>query len=68
MSFPPEITQLFLDKIDLMIKAMFRGTVVIAIVQGLAMGLVLLIAGVPFVLFLTLLSMLLSLVPLIGAS
>lgn len=68
MSFPPEITQLFLNKIDLMIKAMFRGTVVIAIVQGLAMGLVLLIAGVPFVLFLTLLSMVLSLVPLIGAS
>jgi predicted PurR-regulated permease PerM len=68
VSFPPEITQLFLNKIDLMIKAMFRGTVVIAIVQGLAMGLVLLIAGVPFVLFLTLLSMVLSLVPLIGAS
>ncbi|MFN2196245.1 MAG: AI-2E family transporter [Anaerolineales bacterium] len=66
--FPPEITQLFLDKIDLMIKAMFKGTFVIAIVQGLAMGLVLLIAGVPFVLFLTLLSMLLSLVPLIGIS
>jgi predicted PurR-regulated permease PerM len=66
--FAPEITQLFLDKFDLMIKAMFRGTFVIAIVQGLAMGLVLLIAGVPFVLFLTLLSMLLSLVPLIGVS
>jgi predicted PurR-regulated permease PerM len=66
--FPPEITQLFLDKIDLMIKAMFKGTFVIAIVQGLAMGLVFLIAGVPFVLFLTILSMMLSLVPLIGIS
>ena len=66
--FPPEITQLFLDKIDLMIKAMFKGTFVIAIAQGLAMGIVLWIAGVPFVLFLTMLSMLLSLVPMIGVS
>lgn len=66
--FPSEITQLFLDKIDLMIKAMFKGTFVIAITQGLAMGLVLWIAGVPFVMFLTMLSMLLSLVPMIGVS
>ena len=66
--FPPEITQLFLDKIDLMITAMFRGLFVIAIVQGLAMGLVLWIAGVPFVMFFTLISMFLSLVPFIGIS
>ena len=66
--FPPEITQLFIDKVDLMIKAMFKGTFVIAISQGLAMGLVLWIAGVPFVMFLTLLSILLAFVPLIGIS
>ncbi len=66
--FPPEITQLFMDKIDLMIKAMFKGTFVIAISQGLAMGLVFWLAGVPYVLFLTLASMFLSLVPLIGVS
>ena len=66
--FPTEITQLFLDKIDLMIKAMFKGTFVIALAQGLAMGLVLWLAGVPFVMFLTLISMFLSLVPLIGSS
>jgi predicted PurR-regulated permease PerM len=66
--FPTEITQLFLDKIDLMIKAMFKGTFVIAITQGLAMGFVFWLAGVPFVMFLTLMSMLLSLVPLIGVS
>lgn len=66
--FPPEITQLFLDKIDLMITAMFKGLFVIAIVQGMAMGVVLWIAGVPFVLFFTLLSMFLSLVPFIGIS
>jgi predicted PurR-regulated permease PerM len=66
--FPPEITQLFLDKIDLMIKAMFKGTFVIAITQGLAMGLVLWLAGIPYTMFLTLISMILSLVPLIGIS
>jgi predicted PurR-regulated permease PerM len=66
--YPPEITQLFLDKIDLMITAMFKGLFVIAIVQGLAMGVVLWIAGVPFVMFFTLLSMFLSLVPFIGIS
>jgi predicted PurR-regulated permease PerM len=57
-----------MDKIDLMIKAMFKGTFVIAISQGLAMGLVFWVAGVPYVLFLTLASMFLSLVPLIGVS
>ena len=66
--FPPEITQLFMDKIDIMIKAMFKGNFVIAIVTGLTMGLVLWIAGVPFVMFLTLVSMFLSLVPMIGVS
>jgi predicted PurR-regulated permease PerM len=66
--FPTEITQLFLDKIDLMIKAMFKGTFLIALSQGLAMGLVFWLAGVPFVMFLTLLSMFLALVPLIGIS
>ena len=61
--FPVEITQLFLDKVDQMITAMFKGTFIIAIVQGGIMGLVFWIAGVPFVALLTLLSMLLSLVP-----
>ena len=66
--FPPEITQLFMDKIDSMVTAMFKGTFVIAIAQGAAMGLVLWIAGVPYVMFFTLLSMFLSLVPLVGIS
>jgi predicted PurR-regulated permease PerM len=66
--FPIEITQLFLDKIDLMIKAMFKGTFVIALTQGLAMGLVFWLAGVPYAMFLTTISIFLSLVPLIGIS
>ncbi len=66
--FPPEITQLFMDKIDSMVTAMFKGTFVIAIAQGAAMGLVLWIAGVPYIMFFTLLSMFLSLIPLVGIS
>ncbi|HSR48494.1 MAG TPA: AI-2E family transporter [Anaerolineales bacterium] len=66
--FPPEITQLFLDKAAMMITAMFRGTFVIAIVSGLAMGLVLWIAGVPYVSLLTIVSMFLALIPMVGIS
>ncbi len=66
--FPPEITQLFLDKVDMMIIGMFKGTIIIAIVQGAAMGLVFWIAGVPFVMMLTLASMFLALIPMIGIS
>ena len=66
--FPNEITQLFLDKIDMMITAMFKGLFVIAIVQGLAMGAVLWVAGVPYVMLFTLASMFLSLVPFVGIS
>lgn len=66
--FPPEITQLFMEKIDLMITAMFKGTFVIAIVDGAVMGLIFWIAGVPYVMFLTILSMFLSLIPFIGIS
>ena len=66
--FPNEITQLYLDKINLMIIAIFKGTFLIAIVQGAAMGVVLWIAGVPYTMFFMILSMALSLIPLIGIS
>ncbi len=66
--FPPDITNLYLDKIQLMIMAMFKGTFLLAILAGLAMGLVLLIAGVPYVFILTILSMFLALLPMIGIS
>jgi predicted PurR-regulated permease PerM len=66
--FPEEITKLFLDKFNMMIVAMFKGTFIIAFVQGIAMGVVLWIAGVPYTMFLTIISMFLSLVPLIGIS
>jgi len=66
--FPEEITQLFMDKFNMMLIAMFKGTFIIAFVQGAVMGLVLWIAGVPYTMFLTILSMFLSLVPLVGIS
>lgn len=66
--FPPDITNLYLEKIQLMIVAMFKGTFVLAILQGLAMGVVLFIAGVPYVFFLTVASMVLALLPMIGIS
>ena len=66
--FPKEITQLFLDKFNLMIVAMFKGIFVISFLQGLAMGVVFWIAGVPYVFFLTILCIVLSLVPVVGIS
>lgn len=66
--FPEPITQLYIDKIKLMIIAMFRGTFVIAIVQGAIMGVAFWIAGVPSAMFLGLVSMFLSLLPVIGVA
>ncbi len=66
--FPEQITKLYINKTKMMINAMFRGTFVIAFAQGAAMGLVLWIAGVPSVLFFTLLSMVSALLPVVGLS
>ncbi len=66
--FPPEITDLYLDKIQMMMRAMFLGTFVIAFAQGAAMGIVFWLAGVPNAVFLALISMLLSLLPVIGVA
>ena len=66
--FPPEITQLFMDKSAMMITAMFKGTFVIAIVSGAAMGIVFWIAGVPYVTLLSIISAFLSLIPMVGIS
>lgn len=51
-----------------MIVGIFRGTFVIAFVQGAAMGLVFWLVGVHNVVFLTLVSMLLSILPVVGVS
>jgi predicted PurR-regulated permease PerM len=66
--FPDSITNLYLDKVQAMMRSMFLGTFIIAFAQGAAMGLVLWIAGVPNSVFLALVSMVLSLLPVIGVS
>jgi predicted PurR-regulated permease PerM len=48
--------------------AMFKGTFVIAIVSGAAMGIVLWIAGVPYATLLAIISAFLSLIPMVGIS
>jgi predicted PurR-regulated permease PerM len=66
--FPEGITHLFMDKFNMMIVAMFKGTFIIAFAQGAVMGVVFWIAGVSYTMFLTILAMFLSLVPVVGIS
>lgn len=66
--FPSAITDLYLDKVQMMMRAMFLGTFVIAFAQGAAMGVVFWLAGVPSSVFLALVSMVLSLLPVIGVA
>ncbi len=66
--FPDSITNLYLDKIQMMMRAMFLGTFLIAFFQGVAMGVVFWLAGVPYSVFLSLVSMVLSLLPVIGVA
>jgi predicted PurR-regulated permease PerM len=51
-----------------MVKSLVMGVFLIAILQGLAMGLFFWIAGLPWVFLLTLLSILLALIPMVGIS
>jgi predicted PurR-regulated permease PerM len=51
-----------------MVKSLVLGVFLIAIIQGLAMGIVYWIAGLPYVFLLTLLSMLLAMIPMVGIS
>lgn len=63
---PTAVTRLYLQKATAMLNAMFRGVFVISFAQGAAMGLLLWLAGVPFTFFLTVLSMFLAVLPVIG--
>jgi predicted PurR-regulated permease PerM len=58
------LDQKYLDRVIAMTKAMVKGVFVIAIVQGLAAGLLFAIAGVRYSIFWTLLSILLAVLPL----
>jgi predicted PurR-regulated permease PerM len=63
-----EISELYTRKITAMVKSLVLGVFLIAILQGAAMGLFFWIAGLPYVFLLTLLSMLLALIPMVGIS
>lgn len=63
---PQEVTRLYLQKVNAMLNAMFRGVFIISFAQGASMGIFLFLAGVPFALFLTVLSMFLAILPVIG--
>ena len=59
-----ELDQKYIDRVIAMVKAMVKGVFVIAIVQGLVMGIFFAIAGVRYSFFWTLLAIFLSVLPL----
>ena len=63
-----ELSVLYNRKITAMVKSVVLGVFLIAIFQGAAMGIFFWIAGLPYVFLLTLLSMLLALIPMVGIS
>jgi predicted PurR-regulated permease PerM len=63
-----EISELYSRKITAMISSLVKGVFLIAIAQGLAMGFFFWLAGVPYVLMFTIVSMLLAMIPIVGIS
>lgn len=61
-----ELDQIYIDRMTAMTKSMVKGVFVIALVQGLVTGLFFWIAGVKYVVFLTLVAIVLSLIPMGG--
>ncbi|MGD9144871.1 MAG: AI-2E family transporter [Anaerolineae bacterium] len=64
----PELSKLYTGKTTAMVKSLVLGVFLIAIVQGAAMGFFFWLAGLPYVFLLTLLSMLLAMIPMVGIS
>lgn len=64
----PELSELYTRKITAMVKSLILGVFLIAILQGAAMGFFFWIAGLPYIFLLTLLSMFLALIPMVGIS
>ena len=61
-----DISELYSRKITAMVSSLIRGVVLIAVIQGAAMGVFFWLAGVPYVFLFTILSMLLAMIPLVG--
>jgi predicted PurR-regulated permease PerM len=63
-----EISELYERKSTAMVSSLIKGVFLIAVIQGAAMGIFYWLAGLPWVLMLSLLSMLLAMIPLVGIS
>ncbi len=57
------VNQLFLDRLNIMARAMILSIVVIAVIQGAVTGLIMAVGGTPHILPLTLLAILFSILP-----
>ena len=63
-----DVSELYSRKITAMVSSLIKGVFLIAIIQGAAMGAFFWLAGLPYVLMLTIVSMLLAMIPLVGIS
>jgi predicted PurR-regulated permease PerM len=63
-----ELSELYTRNITAMVKSLVLGVFLIAIIQGAATGVVYWIAGMPYVFLLTLMSMMLAMIPMVGIS
>ncbi len=64
----PELSELYTRKITAMVKSLVFGVFLIAVIQGLVMGIFFWLAGLPYVFLFVLLSMFLALIPMVGIS
>lgn len=63
-----DVSELYSRKLTAMVSSLIKGVFLIAIAQGAAMGIFFWLAGLPFALLLTIISMLLALIPMMGIS
>lgn len=63
-----DVSQLYLHRANVMITSVIKGVFLLAILQGLIMGVFYWLAGIPFAVFWTLLSMAFAILPVVGIS
>ena len=63
-----DVSELYSRKLTAMVSSLIKGVFLIAVAQGAAMGIFFWLAGLPYALLLTILSMLLALIPMVGIS
>ena len=63
-----DVSELYGRKITAMVSSLIKGVFLIAVIQGAAMGIFYWLAGLPYVFMLTVVSILLAMIPLVGIS